>query len=187
LPPRARDRWYALLLGALVLLGWNPYSLLDAGFQLSFVAVASIFVLAPRLRRRLEGYPIPAKVAEAVAISTACSIPTAPVAWVDFHAIPLLGVPANLAAAPAVVPLLACAAATAILSPLSGGAAALAAQGSGAAATYLALCAHAAASVPGAQVRSPRAVAVVTAGVLLAAAYAWRNAERAEAGLPAHR
>jgi len=184
---RQNDRWYALLLGALVLLAWNPYSLLDAGFQLSFAAVAAIFVLAPRLRRALDGYPIPARVADVVAISTACSLATAPVAWLDFHAIPLLGVPANLAAAPAVAPLLGCAAAAALLAPISAGAAAIAAQGSGLAAAYLAWCAHLVASVPGAQIRSLRAAAAVAALALLSAAYAWRCAERAEAGLPAHR
>jgi competence protein ComEC len=42
---RERDRWQALLVGAAVLLGWNPYALFDAGFQLSFAAVASIFVV----------------------------------------------------------------------------------------------------------------------------------------------
>ena len=56
---RERDRWHFLLLGALVLLAWNPYTLLDAGFQLSFAAVAAIFVLVPPLERRLEGYPLP--------------------------------------------------------------------------------------------------------------------------------
>src|SRR5207342_3251270 len=58
---RQADRWYFLLLGALVLLAWNPYVLLDAGFQLSFAAVASIFLLVPRFVRALEGYPLPAK------------------------------------------------------------------------------------------------------------------------------
>ena len=32
LAARPRDRWYALLLGAAVLLAWNPYALLDPGF-----------------------------------------------------------------------------------------------------------------------------------------------------------
>src|SRR5438128_9012602 len=35
LTARQQDRWYALLLGAIVLLAWNPYLALDAGFQLS--------------------------------------------------------------------------------------------------------------------------------------------------------
>ena len=56
---RQRDRWYALLVAAIVLLAWNPYTLLDPGFQLSFAAVVSIFVLAPRFAGALEGYPVP--------------------------------------------------------------------------------------------------------------------------------
>ncbi len=39
LASRPSDRWYFLLLGAALLLAWSPYSLLDAGFQLSFAAV----------------------------------------------------------------------------------------------------------------------------------------------------
>jgi ComEC/Rec2-related protein len=48
---RQSDRWYALLAAAVVLLAWNPYNVLDPGFQLSFAAVVAIFVLAPRLVR----------------------------------------------------------------------------------------------------------------------------------------
>jgi predicted membrane metal-binding protein len=33
LAARQRDRWYCLLLGAAVLLAWNPYSLLDPGLS----------------------------------------------------------------------------------------------------------------------------------------------------------
>src|SRR5205823_5777987 len=44
---RERDRWWFLLVGAFVLLAWNPYTLFDAGFQLSFAAVVAIFTIAP--------------------------------------------------------------------------------------------------------------------------------------------
>ena len=54
---RERDRWWFLLVGAFVLLAWNPYTLLDAGFQLSFAAVVAIFTLAPRLGRVARGLP----------------------------------------------------------------------------------------------------------------------------------
>ena len=57
LTARASDRWYFLLLAALALLAWNPYDLLDAGFQLSFAAVAAIFLVVPRLLRRARGLP----------------------------------------------------------------------------------------------------------------------------------
>ena len=58
LAARQRDRWHFLLLAAFVLLAWNPYTLLDAGFELSFAAVAAIFVLVRPLMRILEGYPL---------------------------------------------------------------------------------------------------------------------------------
>ena len=97
---RQRDRWHFLLLAAFVLLAWNPYTLLDAGFQLSFAAVAAIFVFVRPLLRVLEGYPLPRWLAEAIAVSTACAAATAPVLWLQFHSVPLLAVPANALAAP---------------------------------------------------------------------------------------
>ena len=51
---RLRDAWQALLVGAIVLLAWNPYNVYDPGFQLSFAAVAAIFTVVPRINRRLE-------------------------------------------------------------------------------------------------------------------------------------
>ena len=79
---RQRDRWYALLVAAVVLLAWNPYNALDPGFQLSFAAVLSIFVLVPRFQRVLEGYPLPSLLRAPVAISAACGLGTAPVSLV---------------------------------------------------------------------------------------------------------
>ena len=38
---------------------WAPTSVLEPGFQLSFAAVAAIFVGVPRVRARLQGYPLP--------------------------------------------------------------------------------------------------------------------------------
>ena len=68
-PAAARDAWHALLLAAAGLLAWNPYLVLDAGFQLSFAAVLSIFLVAPRIRRVLDGYPLPRWVRTGVAVS----------------------------------------------------------------------------------------------------------------------
>ncbi len=175
---RERDRWYALLLGALVLLGWNPYNLFDPGFQLSFAAVLAIFLLVPRLMRVLEGYPVPRPLAGVVAVSTACGVATAPVSWLQFHAVPLLTVPANALAAPVVAPLLGLALATAALAPVAPSAAAALAWLNGWCAAYLAGCARLVGGLPGAQVRSGRAVAALAAAALLAAAYAWRRWHR---------
>jgi ComEC/Rec2-related protein len=173
LAARQRDRWHFLLLGALALLAWNPYVLLDAGFQLSFAAVAAIFIVAGPLRRRLDGYPVPGKLADAIAVSTACGTATAPIAWFQFHAIPVLTVPANAAAEVAVVPLLGLALATAAVAPVSSTAAASFAWLAGWCAAYLAGCARFFGGLPFAQVRSDRAGAALAIAVVAAAAYAW--------------
>jgi len=175
LAARPADRWYFLLLGAFVLLAWNPYSLLDAGFQLSFAAVAAIFVLAPRLAGLFEGYPVPGGLARVLAVSTACGLATAPVLWFQFHAVPLLTVPANAAAAPAVAPLLGLAFASALAGPVSPSAAAAIAWLNGWCAAYLAGCARVVGGMPGAQVRSGRALVALVVVAVGVAAYAWRR------------
>ena len=180
---RQRDRWYALLVAAVILLAWNPWNVLDPGFQLSFAAVVSIFVLAPRFRRALDGYPVPRVAADVIAISAACGLCTAPISWLHFHTIAVLTVPANAAAAPVVVPMLGLALLAAILPPLGPALA----QANGWCAAYLAGCARLFGGLPGAQVRSPAAVAALASGVLLAAAYAWQRGQRAQAGLSPHR
>ena len=81
-----------MLLGAFGLLAWSPYNLLDPGFQLSFAAVAAIFVAVPRLERLLDGYPFRARSAAVLALSTACAVATAPILWLQFGSIPVLSV-----------------------------------------------------------------------------------------------
>lgn len=175
LAARPVDRWYFFLLGALVLLGWNPYSLLDPGFQLSFGAVAAIFLLAPRLTRVLAGYPVPARLAGVLAVSTACGIVTAPILWLQFHAVPLLTVPANALAAPAVAPLLALAFAAALVGLVFPPAAASIAWLNGWCAAYLAGCARVVGGLPGAQVTSTRSLVELLFVGVGVCAYAWRR------------
>ena len=183
---RERDRWQALLVGAAVLLGWNPYLLFDAGFQLSFAAVASIFVVTPRVVRALEGYPVSRELAQLIGVSTACGLATAPVTWLQFHQISLVTVPANVVAVPVVVEVLGLALLTAMVAPVAPPVAAAMAQLSGWGAWFVIACARVLASLPGAQITSPRAAAVLGLSGVGGAAYAWRRGERAraEAGLP---
>src|SRR5205085_386144 len=82
------------------------YHVFDAGFQLSFAAVASIFVVAPRVSRRLEGYPVPRSVGQLIGVSTACGLATAPVTWFQFQQISLVTVPANVVGVPVVAEML---------------------------------------------------------------------------------
>jgi competence protein ComEC len=186
---RQRDRWQALLVAAAALLAWNPYLLLDAGFQLSFAAVAAIFVVTPRVVRALEGYPVPRPVAQLIGVSTACGLATAPVTWLQFHQISLVTVPANVIAVPVVVEVLDLALVTAVIAPVAPSVAAALAWLNGWGAWFVAACARGFGSVPGAQITSGRWAAVLGLGAAGAAAYAWRRGERAraEAGLPLHR
>ena len=185
---RERDRWQALLVGAAVLLGSNPYALFDAGFQLSFAAVAAIFVVTPRVVRALEGYPVSHEVAQLIGVSTACGLATAPVTWFQFHQISLVTVPANVVAVPVVVEVLGLALLTAVVAPLAPPVATAMAQLNGWGAWLVAASARAFASIPGAQITSARAAAVLGLGAVAASAYAWQRGERAraEVGLSPH-
>jgi competence protein ComEC len=167
LASRPRDRWHFLALGALVLLVWTPASLLDPGFQLSFSAVAAIFVVVPWLRRRAEGYPVPGRLVDVVAVATACGAVTAPILWFRFGAVPLWTVPANALAEPAVPVVLGCGLAAAAAAPVLPSAAVALAWLAGLAAAWLALCARVFSSLPFAQVHSgiALAAAVVVAAV----------------------
>lgn len=166
---RLRDAWHVLLLAACVLLAWNPYTLFDAGFQLSFAAVVAIFVLGVPLQRELEGYPLPARLRPVVGISVACSIVTAPLLWLQFGRVPLYGVLANALVEPVVPALLGLSFAAAAVDPVAPGLAADLAWLNGFVAVYVAGCARVVSALPGAQV-SGRGAALATAGALVAAA-----------------
>ena len=173
LASRPADRWYFLLAGAVVLLAWNPYTVLDPGFQLSFAAVAAIFVLVPRVDRRLEGYPLPRKLATVVSVSAACGAATAPILWLHFGAVPVYSIAANALAAPVVAPLLGLALGAAALHPVVPEAAAALAWSDGWLAAYLAWCARLVGGLPYAQATSPRALALLGGGAATLALLAW--------------
>ena len=187
LTARERDRWHALLVGAVLLLAWNPYYVFDAGFQLSFAAVASIFVVAPRVVRALEGYPVPRRLAQLIGVSTACGLATAPITWLQFRQVSLVTVPANVVGVPVVAAMVTVALMTALVGPVAAPVAAVLAQLNGYGAAFVAGCARVFGGLPGAQARSPAAVAAAAACVLLAAAYAWRGGDRAQARLSPYR
>ncbi len=168
---RQKDAWHMLLLAAVVLLAWNPYTVFDAGFQLSFVAVIAIFVLGGPLTQLLEGYPLPERVRPGVAISIACTVATTPILFLQFDQVPLLGVVANVLVEPAVGPLLGLAFAAAIIDPLSPSVAALLAWANGWVAAYIAGCARLISSVPGAQMTG-RAAAIPAAAALVVCGFA---------------
>jgi competence protein ComEC len=102
---RPASRWYALLLAAAVTLALNPRADADPGWQLSFAAVVAIALLAPGVRGALRGRRVPEPVADALAMSLAATLGTAPLLAFHFAQVSLVGLPANLLAAPAVAPI----------------------------------------------------------------------------------
>ncbi|HET8652455.1 MAG TPA: ComEC/Rec2 family competence protein [Gaiellaceae bacterium] len=173
LAARPRDRWYFLLLGAAVLLAWNPYSAYEPGFQLSFAAVGAIFLLVPRLERVLEGYPVPRSLATVVAVSGACGAVTAPILLIQFGSVPAYSVVSNALAAPVVGVSFSLALVTALLDQLIPPAALAAAWANGWLAAYVATCARLVAALPGADVGASAGLAVAAAAV--AALVVWRR------------
>lgn len=119
---RPASRWYALLLAAAATLALNPRVSGDPGWQLSFAAVAGIVALAGGFARALLGALAagrrarrgravrPGRLAraltEGVAITTAATVATVPLLGLHFGAVPLASLPANLAALPAVAPIM---------------------------------------------------------------------------------
>ena len=102
---RPASRWYALLLAAAVTLALSPRASSDPGWQLSFAAVVAIGLLAPRTRQALRARRVPGPLADATAMTLAATLGTAPLLALHFHQLSLVGIPANLLAAPAIAPI----------------------------------------------------------------------------------
>ena len=158
---RPRDRWHFLALGAAVLLAWTPASLFEPGFQLSFAAVGAIFLLLPKLRLALEGYPMPAWLRDALAVSTACGAATAPILWLQFGSVPVYSLLANALVALAIGPLLGLALVGSLLEPVLPSVAFALAWLNGWLAAYIVACAELVAGLPLAQIGSAKAVCVL--------------------------
>jgi len=103
---RPSSRWYALLLAAALTLAWNPRAAADAGWQLSFAAVLAMLALVPRMRTWLAAAGLPLALAEALAVTAAATLGTAPLVALHFERLSLVSLPANLLAAPAVAPVM---------------------------------------------------------------------------------
>ncbi len=171
---RPASRWYSLLLAAAVTLALDPRAWEDVGWQLSFAAVAGIFVLSAPLVKALVRLPEP--VARGTALTVAATIATAPLMSLHFGRVSLVSLVANVAALPAVAPvmwigMLASAAAQVSLLP-----AALLNALNGFALTYVSTVARWTAGLPGAvwnvRIASPAAIAGAYAAIGAAATVA---------------
>jgi competence protein ComEC len=103
---RPSSRWYALGLAAVVTLALNPRASGEPGWQLSFAAVVGLLALVPRWGEALRGARVPGPLADAIAVTAAATLATAPLMALHFEQVSLASLPANLVAAPAVAPVM---------------------------------------------------------------------------------
>jgi competence protein ComEC len=164
---RPAARWHALLLSAAVTLALNPRAIEDVGWQLSFAAVAAILVLAGRLRQGLERRGMPGGLAEAAALTGSATIGTAPLIAAHFGQASLVSLPANLAAAPAVAPIMWLGMLAAAVGQVSTALATPLTSLAGLPVAYVMWVAHVAAGLPGATTRA--SVLIVSVACLAAA------------------
>lgn len=80
---------------------WNPYVILDAGFQLSFAAVAGLAVIHPVY---VQTFGKKGKLRQAFGVSLSSSLATLPICVFYYYQFPLYGILLNLL----VVPLVSC-------------------------------------------------------------------------------
>jgi competence protein ComEC len=97
---RPASRWYALLLAAALTLGFDPRAWQDVGWQLSFAAVAGIFLLVRPIAGTMRALPEPLRMG--AALTVAATLATAPLMAFHFERVSLAALPANLAALPAI-------------------------------------------------------------------------------------
>ncbi|MCO7220637.1 ComEC/Rec2 family competence protein [Klenkia sp. PcliD-1-E] len=145
---RARVAVPALSAAVCVLLVVDPALATDGGFALSVVATAGIVLLAPGWSRRWRVLGLPGPVADALAVSAAAGLVTAPLVAGLSGLVSLVSLPANLLAAPAVAPATVLGLLAVLVAPVATGPADLLVWAAGWPTRWLVLVADRAAAVP---------------------------------------
>jgi competence protein ComEC len=115
---RSRSAVPALAVAVVVLLVLDPTLARHGGFALSVAATAAIVLLAVPWTRALRQRGVPRLPAEALAVSAAAGLVTAPLVAALSGVVSIVSLPANLLAAPAVAPATVLGLAAAVLSPV---------------------------------------------------------------------
>jgi competence protein ComEC len=173
--PRAALPALGAAVCALLLL--DPGLARDAGFALSVAATAAIVLLAPSWSRSLRQRGCWPVLADAVAVSAAAGLATAPLVAGLSGTVSLISLPANLLAAPAVAPATVLGLAATVVAPLAPFAGDALVWCAGWPTRWLVLVAERSAAVPDAATGWPAGAggAVLLAVVLLSGAWVlWR-------------
>jgi competence protein ComEC len=167
----------ALSAAVVILVSINPFLARSVGFVLSVCATAAILTVAPQWSRRLSRR-MPSALATAIAVPAAAQLACTPVLVMAFGQLTPYAVPANLLAAPAVVPATVLGVTSAMLAAVRVGFAVPVAWVAAVPTALIALTARAMSDLPGAGLRwsfGPAADAVV---VIVAALLALRYRAR---------
>ena len=177
LAARRRQAIPALAGTVLVVLTAAPQLAVDVGFALSVSATAALVVIAPVWSARLTARGWPKPLADAVSVSAAAQLVTAPLIAGISGRFSLVAMAANLAAAPLVAPITVLGTAAAALAPWWPAAAGLLIRFCGPAVWWLLTVARWAAAAPGATVPVPAGAAgVVLVGLAgVAVTVLWRT------------
>ena len=113
---------HVLTLTAFGMLLYNPLWLFDVGFQLSFIAVAAIIILQPRLSAMLPEpcYGVIKKIKDIMTVSIAAQIGTAPLVILYFHRFSTHFLLSNIVVLPLITAIMYGAVIMLIITPLSG-------------------------------------------------------------------
>ncbi|MBF6621234.1 MAG: ComEC/Rec2 family competence protein [Patulibacter sp.] len=101
---RIADRWWALLLAALVTVLADPFSPEQLGWQLSFAAVVGLLLLVDPLAAAAKRIGLPGWVGMALAVPVGAGVATAPVLAASVGDVSLTSLPANVIVEPLVAP-----------------------------------------------------------------------------------
>lgn len=174
-----RRRGVAALAGSvIVLLAWSPGLAVSWGFALSVAATGGLLALAPPLLARMRGTgEVRRHLAEALAMTIAAQVATLPLIAAFGQGISLVAVPANLLAAPAVVPVTVLGLLAAVVSPVSPPLAHVLARCAEPFAAWIAMVAERSAALPAATLPWPGGLggAVLATGAAAAAVWAIRR------------
>ena len=144
----------ALMAAVITLLVVDPWLARSFGFALSVLATAGIVLVAPHLAARMSTW-LPGWLATAVAVPASAQLVCAPVVVLLDPVVSLGAIPANLLAAPALVPATLLGLAATLVAPWWPDAATLLAWGAGGPAWWVAAVARAGAALPGGRLDWP--------------------------------
>ena len=97
---RETDVYTSISFSAILLLLFNPFTLFDIGFQLSYGATLSLVAFSGSIREKISRLPIPGFISDVLAVTLAAQIGVLPITVYYFNKISLISLATNLLVVP---------------------------------------------------------------------------------------